>query len=126
MASFCYNTTIKGRTVMINKITMDYKKELDKALDHISSSQEALGWVGGDAYEMECVGNMTEGINEFVAKHRPETKQEAVKEVPDKRFGKYALRKNTTIKVFAHNKKHAKNLLNVGKGQVICITPPSY
>jgi hypothetical protein len=102
---------------------MDYKKELETALECIEKLNEALSWVGGDSYEVECVANMTEGVDAFLSRHRPPPENIDTSE-PDKRLGKYALRENLKRTVYANNKRHAKNLLGVSLKNVICLEPP--
>ena len=100
----------------------DYKKEFEEAMTHLETMCEAVSWLGGDAYEMDCVGNMTEGVYKFMDKHTP--KPEPKEEVVDHRLGKYCLRKNMERFVYAVSKRNAKNILGVKLKEVICTKPP--
>jgi len=117
-------TTLNHETPPIAKDGTDFKEE---ALLIISDLLDTIGWLGGDAYEMEAIEKATKIAQDFLDKHKTikeDTPDLKLKHMTGSSFGIYCHKHDGKRQVEACNKKVAAKYMGVSKRSVRCIKEP--
>ena len=113
-------TTLNHENQPIAKDGTDFKEE---ALLIISDLLDTIGWLGGDAYEMEAIKNETNIAQIFLDKHKT-IKEDTSGNLTGSRFGLYCHIRDGKRQVGACNKKLAAKYMGVSPHSVRCIKEP--
>ena len=88
-----------------------------EALNIINELIQTINWLGGDGYEMDAISPVLRQAENFLEKH--EEKKPVPVEIKYNHWNNlYFDLDNPENKVYAKNKKHARNLLNIPRNRV--------
>jgi len=106
------------------------KTELKEACQVIEDLLDTINWLGGDAYEMECIQPSVDSGLEFLHKVGHKTQDQIEREEEKRRreehLGVYCLRSKPSMTIRARCKREAKNRLGVSVKKVKCLQLPRW
>jgi hypothetical protein len=95
----------------------------NEAVEIIESLMEHINWLGGDAYEVEAGDSVLTQASKFIKEHSDPKPEKSI--YIDKTMGIYCIKGLPETKVYAKNRRNAKNILRVGLSKISCIKVPS-